>query len=117
MVLIHHSAAEAALPEMPAAFASGVDDAGIAPMDRCQRTPQAVFIGGHHDQVNMVGHQHPSPAGDACSFQAFSQEIAIERIIGIDEERALAANTALGDMVRQAGNDDASEAAYGLQVR
>ena len=115
MILIHYRAAEAALPEMATAFAPGVDDAGIAPMDRCQCTPQAVRIGGHQNQVNMVGHQHPGPAGDACGLQAFSQEIAIERVIGIDEEGALAAIATLGDMVRQVGDDDTGKAGHGLR--
>ncbi len=49
-------------------------------------------------------------------LQAFSQEIAVERIVGIGEEGALPAIAALGDMVRQAGDDDTGKAGHGPQV-
>ncbi len=64
----------------------------------------------------MIGHQHEGPAGDAGGFQAFSEEIAVEGIVGIGEEGALPAIATLGDMVRQAGDDDTGKAGHAPQA-
>jgi hypothetical protein len=40
------------------------------------------------------------------------QKIAVERVVGVGEEGARAAVAALGDMMRQAGNDDAGETGH-----
>ena len=41
-----------------------------------------------------------------------AEEIAGERVVGSAEERARAAVAALGDVVRQPGHDNASEAGH-----
>ena len=66
--------------------------------------------------MDMVGHQDPGPAGNACCFQVFSEKIAIQCIVGVGEEGALTAVAALGDVVRQAGNDKTGESGHGSQV-
>jgi hypothetical protein len=43
------------------------------------------------------------------------EQFAVERVVGIGEEGARAAVPALGDVVRQAWNDDASETGHGVE--
>ena len=60
----------------------------------------------------MVGHQAISPHRDARLAAALSQQIAVERVVGIAEEPARAAVAALRGVVRQAGDDDAGETGH-----
>ncbi len=41
-----------------------------------------------------------------------AEQVAIECVVGVSEKRARAAIAALGNVVRQAGNDDAGEAGH-----
>ncbi len=66
--------------------------------------------------MDVVGHETIGPAGDAIGLAALGEEIAIERaVLGSDEHR-LAPIAALGNMMRDAGNDDASDARHGTPV-
>jgi len=60
MLLVHGDGAEPALPEMAAAFAPCLDDAGIASMHARECAAQPVGIGRHQDQMHVVRHQAPS---------------------------------------------------------
>ena len=62
--------------------------------------------------LHMVGHQAPSPYFDIGLAAVLRQQIAVERVILVAEEGARAAVAALGDMVRNAGDDDAGEAGH-----
>jgi hypothetical protein len=42
----------------------------------------------------------------------FGEQVAVERIVTVAEERLRAAVAALGDMVRMTGDDDTCEASY-----
>jgi hypothetical protein len=55
--------------------------------------------------MDMVGHQNPGPASNSCRFQAISEKIAVQGKVSIVKESALAAITALSDVMRQTGND------------
>jgi hypothetical protein len=46
-----------------------------------------------------------------------SKQLAVERVIGVAEERARATVAALGDVMRQAGNDDAGETGHTRSCR
>src|ERR1700722_1704143 len=106
------TAAEPALPEMTAAFAPRLDDAGIAAMHPRERTAQPVGIRRHQDEVHMVRHQAPGPHLYLGRAAIFGEQVAIQCIVGIAEEGACATIAALGDMVRVTGNADTGEASH-----
>jgi len=62
--------------------------------------------------MNVIGHQNPGPTGYTCCPQAFSKEIAIERVVSIFKEGALTTIAALRDMMRQAWYDETSETGH-----
>src|SRR5258708_28906826 len=112
MILIHGNGSEPALPEMPGAPTAGVNNAGIAAVHGRKRLAQPVAIGRHQDEMHMVGHQAPGPDLDIGPAALRGEKITVERIICVAEESARAAVAALGDMVRSAGDNDASEAGH-----
>ena len=61
------------------------------------------------DQVHVVRHQAPRPHLDAGRLAVFGKQVAIERIVGLGEERPRPAVAALGDVVRMTGDDDTGE--------
>ena len=113
MVLVHHHGAEAPLPEVPGAAPALMDDAGVAPMHRRQRAAQAVLVARGQDEMDVVGHQTPGPDFDAGVAARGGEQIATERVIGVGEEHPRAAVAALGDVMRQTGNDDARKPSHG----
>jgi hypothetical protein len=112
VLLVHGDGAESALPEMSAAFAARLDDAGIGAMHARQRTAQPVGIGRHQDKVHVVRHQAPGPHLDPGGTAILGEQVAIKRMVGVTEEGARAAIAALGDVVRVTGNDDTGEAGH-----
>ena len=90
MILVHGHGTEAALPEMPAAPAARMNDAGVAAVHGGQRPAQPVGIGRHQDEMHMVGHQAPGPHLHIGLAALLRQEIAVERIILVAEEGARA---------------------------
>jgi hypothetical protein len=56
MRFVHDHGAEAPLPEVAGTLAARVDDARIAAMDRGERPPQAIGIGWHQNEMDVVGH-------------------------------------------------------------
>ena len=112
MVLVHRHATEAPLPEVAGPFQSGMDVPRIAPMQRRERPPQSVGVGGFEDQVNMIGHRHPRPHRDLRGAAMLAQQVAIMAIILVLEERPLATIAALGDVVWQSGDDDTGKAGH-----
>src|SRR5262245_2877708 len=117
MRLVQDDRTATSLPEMAGALAARMNDPGIAAMHRRQRPPQPVRIGGHQDEMYVIGHQAPRPNLDIGRPAMLAQEIAVERIVGVAEEGAGTAIAALGDVMRQTGNDDACEASHGASLR
>ena len=62
--------------------------------------------------MDVIGHEAPGPDLDVGGAAGAAQEIAIERIVIGPEERLLPAVAALGDMVRDTGNDDPGETGH-----
>jgi len=69
--------AEPALPEMAAAFAPRMDDAGITAVHGGERPAQAVGIRRHQDEMNMVGHQAPGPHFDIGGAAMLGEQVAV----------------------------------------
>jgi hypothetical protein len=114
MRFVHDDRAETPLPEMAGSSAPRMNGAGITPMHRRQRPAQPVRIGGHQDEVHVVGHQAPRPDRDIGRLAMRAQEIAIERIVGVAEEGARTTIAALGDVVRMTGEHDAGETGHAI---
>lgn len=95
---------------MSATLEPGVDMAGIATMHRRERPAQAILIGGHQDQVNMVGHENPRPDLDARVGAVRAEQIAVERVILVAEEGLGTTIAPLRDMMRVPREDRACQA-------
>jgi hypothetical protein len=66
----------------------------------------------HHDQMHVVRHQAPGPDIDPCGAAVLREQVAVQRIVVVAEERPRAAIATLGDMVRVIGDDDTGEAGH-----
>ena len=97
---------------MPGTALARMDSARVSAMDARQDPAQPVFVLGAQDQMNVVGHQRPSPDRDLGFARRAAEEVAIGGVIRIRIERPLAPIAALGHVVRRVGNDDASEAGH-----
>ena len=62
--------------------------------------------------MHVVRHQAPGPHLDPGRAAILGEQVAVERIVVVAEERARAAVATLGDMVRQTGKYDAGEASH-----
>jgi hypothetical protein len=98
---------------MPGALAARLYDSGIAAMHARQRAAQAVRIGRDKDQMHVVRHQAPGPDFDPGRATMAGEQIAIERIVVLAEERPGPPIATLGDMVWETGNDDTGKAGHG----
>lgn len=64
MILVHRDASEPPLPEMSAALLPRMHVARVVSVQRCERAPQRIGIGRNENQMDVIGHQHPSPDFD-----------------------------------------------------
>ena len=80
MFLVHGNGAEPALPEMSAALAPRLEDAGIAAVHPRQRAAQPVGIGRHQDQMRVVRHQAPRPHLDIRGAAIFRERITVIQV-------------------------------------
>jgi hypothetical protein len=115
--LVHRGRAEASLPEMPRALVARLDDAGIGAMHARQRAAQAVGVGRDQDQMHVVRHQAPGPDVDVGRATMAGEQVAVERIVLVAEERPGSPVATLGDMVRETGDDDTSKAGHAASCR
>jgi hypothetical protein len=112
MVLVHRHAAETALPEMPGALAPRMNDAGIFAVNRRQRPAQPIGIGRNQHQMDVIGHQAPRPHLHFRLLAGRRQQIAVPSKITVGEKCSRATIAALGNVMRQAWNDNTGEAGH-----
>lgn len=120
MRFVHRHAAETALPEVPGQSLACVNPPRISPVNFRQRRPQGIDMIGNKDEVHVIGHEDIAPHRYAMRRTLCFEEVQIGCIVGILEECLLAPIAPLGDMVRDAGNDIASQtchSAYVLRTR
>ena len=98
---------------MPGHAHPRIDIAGVVTMNVAKGAPQPIGIGRHHDDMHMVGHQAVRPHFGPRRARGVLEQIEIEFIIAILEERPLAPVAALGDVVWDVGDDDSGEAGHG----
>ena len=97
---------------MPAPLQSGMHMARVVSMHWGESAPQGIRVGGNEDQMDVVGHQHPSPDFNAGSLCMLGQKIAIEPIVVIAEKCPRPPVTALSDVVRCPRKHSASKASH-----
>ena len=71
---------------------------------------------GHKDEMHAIGHEDPAPHRHAMRRTLCFEEVQIGYIVGILEECLLAPIAPLGDMMRDAGNDIASQTCHSAYV-
>jgi hypothetical protein len=77
------------------------------------RKAQRRLVGRSEHEVYVVGHQAIGPHLHAAPGRLLSEQIAIDLLVAGLEEDRLAPDAPLGHMMREAGDDDASEAGHG----
>lgn len=100
------------LPEMACHPQARIDVAGVVAVDVAEGAPQAVLIRRDCHGVHVVGHQAVGPDLHSGPAGCLGKEIKIERIIAILEERLFATVAPLGDVVGNAGKDQAGKATH-----
>ena len=93
-----------------------MDGAGIGAVQLGERAAQAVGIGRRQDQMHMVRHQAPRPDADIGGAAMLDQQVVVERVVLGREEHFGPPVAALRDVVRQTGNDNASEASHAVNL-
>jgi hypothetical protein len=99
-------------PKMSRHAKARIDIACIVAMDIAEGTRKTVFVTWHGNDVDMVGHETIGPDIHSHSPCRIGEQIKVERVIAIFEERALPPIATLGYMVRNAGKDKAREASH-----
>ena len=57
--------------------------------------------------MDVVGHEAVGEDADAAGVEVFAEELEVEFAVAYGEEDVLAVGSALGDVIRQSGGDDA----------
>ncbi len=65
-----------------------------------------------NDEMNVIGHQAIGPQAHSRAPKVLREQIAIEFLTTLLEEDRLSAIAPRGDMVRNAGYDDAGEPSH-----
>ena len=102
---------------MPRYAQACIDVAGIVAVDIAERAPQTILVRWHRDDVYMIWHQTIGPDLDPRAHGGLRQEIEVEFVVAVLEERSLAPIAALGDVVRDAGQDRSWKASHVLMLR
>lgn len=111
--LVHRDGGEAALKQVPGPAPARIDEVGVAPMCLADGAVETIFTLGHHNEVDVVGHQTVGPDRDARPLRLLGQEIAIDLLIAVLEEDRFAAIAALRDVVGETWDNDARAAGHG----
>jgi hypothetical protein len=101
---------------MPRALFAGMDMASVATVDPRQRAAQSILVRWDQDQVHMIGHRHPRPNLHIRRRAVFGQQGAVEPIVIVAKEHPRPPIAPLGDVVREASNDNTGEAGHGVKA-
>lgn len=116
MRLIHGYAAEAPLEQIPAPPVAEVHMPRIAPVGLSDGSGEALLGPRHHYQMHMVVHQAVRPDLETATAGLLAQQLTVHLPVRGAEENRLAAVTALGHMVRNAGEGEPWEASHDLMI-
>ncbi len=67
----------------------------------------------HEDQMDVIGHQAPGPAGNSPGTAMLSQQLDIQSVIVVTEEHRLPPIATLGNVVRHIRHDSAWKLCHG----
>jgi hypothetical protein len=104
--------AEPALPEMAGQFEPGMDAGAVSAMGFGKGRPQAALLAGRHDEVNRVGHEAPGPDLCARGLGGLADQVEIGSLVAVIEDDRLPVIASLGDVVRQAWDNDARKSGH-----
>ena len=83
-----------------------VQVAGVEPMNLADRTCERIAPARTNDKVDMIGHKAVGPELQTVALADASEDAQIVLSVAGREKDIAAAVSAMGHMVRQAGNDD-----------
>ena len=97
------------MPEMAGQFEPGMDAGAVSAMGFGKGRPQTVLVAGHHDEVNRVRHEAPGPDLCAQGLGGLADQVEIGSLVAVIEEDRLPVIASLGDVMRQAWDNDARQ--------
>lgn len=114
MRIVHRVAREAALEQVAAPALTKIDHARVPPMRLAQHGAQTVGGVGQQDQMDVIVHQTPRETARAARCRSSEEQLEIGAAIVVGEEDRQPTVAALGDVMRNARNDDASEPGHAV---
>ena len=100
------------MQETAGQFEPGVDVGAVSAMGFGKGRPQTVLVAGRHDEVNRIGHEAPGP--DLCDrgLGGLADQAEIGSLVPAIEEDRLPVIASLGDVMRQAWDNDARKSGH-----
>lgn len=98
--------------QMPCNPHPRVDIAGVAAMEIAKGAAERILVARDSHDVDVVRHQATGPDLDPVAFCCLGEQVEVERIIAILEERPLAPVAALGHVMGNAWQDHAGETGH-----
>ncbi len=130
MRIVQRTRKEAILPEMADRVAPPIPFQGVARMRLAQGQSHGFCMAGDGNKVNVIAHQAPPQDAQIVPLGMLAQDFQISPAVFVREEYDLPVITALRDVMRRVGNDNAvpsssawqgpcrhSAAAYGCAIR
>ena len=112
MLLVHDERVKALLPEMSPPSLAEIDHARVSAMGLGQCVAETKRVGGHEDQVDVIGHKAIGQDLRAAAATVGGKQASIFGVVLITKEGTLAPISPLGDMVGQSWNDDPGEPSH-----
>ena len=100
------------MQETAGQFEPGVDVGAVSAMGFGKGRPQTVLVAGRHDEVNRVRHEAPSPDLCALGLGGLADQVEIGSLVAVIEEDRLPVIASLGDVMRQAWDNDARKSGH-----
>ena len=92
------------------------DGLGVAVIGAADGLGQRIRPGGHGHQVHVAGQEAVAQYLQAEALGLGLEQGEVKLAVGVGEEDLLAVVAALGDVVRDAGNDDAGDTRHGWRL-
>ena len=113
---VHHAGSKTVLPEVSSPVLPEVHMTAVAPVSLPDGQAQAIFRGGHKDQVNMVRHQAIRPHRHTVFRTPMSHQFTIQLVVLVAEECRLSPVAPLGHVVGVPGNHNACDSWHAITL-
>jgi hypothetical protein len=117
MGLVQGERRESLLPEVPGPASPRIHQLGVVRVNGPKKSRQRVGPIGNEDQVNVVRHEAVGENRNTGRTDSLAQERLVEPVVSFPEEDHHAASAALGDVMGDARDHDASDSHHGAQGR